>query len=215
MVAEAVRLQARPFSFFHFDEPQYGPSEIWGFLILNQPVAGCPKCVAVRYPAHAIRTRVSYNLGHCLQQRNQLCRSHSIQNLARDSLKRELFDLSHTLAAPTPKSPGCTAFFDILERLKTIGRQSLVIIISDGEETCGHKPSSIPAPPAGVRAILVLVSSTGQRGPNISRAEVFQRKSKTLATIAPWLVVAVPWDLSPRLRFQQASTYQTKDNRDR
>lgn len=95
----------------------------------------------------------------------------------------------------------CTSIGDLLVRVSQAPEHRLVVIISDGVETCrrtGLPP--VPPPQSGARVAFVLIGSTPQldrASPTV--AEQFLARRKVLVHAAPWLRVVAPWEITTTL----------------
>jgi hypothetical protein len=112
----------------------------------------------------------------------------------RKAVGAKVSELSRHLTAPRRTKGTCTAIFDLLLRISSASRPSLVFLISDGAETCRKKLESIPTPSPDIYVFLVFVPSKN-RTATVSEADVFSRVDRNLRAAAPWLKMCLPWDI--------------------
>jgi hypothetical protein len=106
----------------------------------------------------------------------------------------------------------CTALLDALAAAATAPAGVLIVIATDGEETCNSATNPVPDHAAGADVIIVLVPSKSDMGPGVSAAGRFTVKKARLQNIAPWLraILAPPEVESYRLPMPPAATGGTK-----
>jgi hypothetical protein len=97
----------------------------------------------------------------------------------------------------------CTAVIDLLIRARTTTDASLIIIATDGVDTCRHDLPSIPPPPRGTRIVVVLVGSaeratqnSGKKPRVLNDALQYEARSARLRAVAPWATILLPWQVS-------------------
>ena len=109
--------------------------------------------------------------------------------------KRERSEYEAQLAAILPsiqealtKSPErgspCTAVYDTLIRVSN--EQGLVVLITDGVETCHRSIFAIPMSPNTKRILILLIPSKDDSGKGKSAARTFNARKTLLGEIIPW-----------------------------
>jgi hypothetical protein len=90
----------------------------------------------------------------------------------------------------------CTAFLDALAAAARAPAGTLIVIVSDTEETCKTDANPVPRDAGGADVIIILVPSNTDMGPGVSAADRFNAKKAQLHKIAPWLrVILAPTDV--------------------
>jgi hypothetical protein len=138
--------------------------------------------------------------------------SEALEQRARDACKRAQDQQSDRIASAITKALdiawhapplvdakkgySCTAFLDALAAAARAPAGSLIVIVSDTEETCRTSGNLVPRAAAGAEVIIILVPSKMDMGPGASAADRFAAKKAQLDKTAPWLrVILAPADV--------------------
>jgi len=163
------------------------------FQRMQVPVWQRPACEA---PSEASQI---FKLQRANQQQQCDERIRAAERLHRQQVDHQLVAVRDALIQHQPLAAHCTSVGDLLERVAQAPGRRLIVIISDGVETCRRDGLPIVTQPStDVRVAFVLVGSEprqGRRGSTL--AEQFAMHRDALMRAASWLHVVTPWEVTP------------------
>jgi hypothetical protein len=89
----------------------------------------------------------------------------------------------------------CTALWEVIQRVQRRSGPYAALIITDGNDTCGPKPKSIPPPSGAVRVVVVVVPSSTRHRHGRSELVLFDETRARIQQVAPWVVVLSPHEV--------------------
>jgi hypothetical protein len=126
------------------------------------------------------------------RQKCELAKARSAQKLEQD-LSHAISDIENSGG----EGARCSSVLDTLDRAAHTPDLSFAVIVTDGQENCGHW-RTVEAPPRPMRAVVVLLPAADDEDQKKSPAISFAQRKAALLRAAPWLSAVVPpWAFSP------------------
>lgn len=188
LVVEELALAGRLRSWraFNFGDSPWSAGPIYEAV---WPALSSAECSPASEASRVFKPQSEAEKSECAKVHERARRVHQTQVAA------SLDALEDAVAQYRPLSAGCTSLGDLLLRASRATGPRLIIITTDGLETCraGGLPT-IPAPRPDVHILVVMIGSLSSLGQGTVEQQFAVRRAH-LRERSPWLTVVAAWEL--------------------